>query len=87
MEGSTPLEVSQRLVREARKRWMREEEEVIDDCTVIVSYLDHKPDGVASNLAAAQPPLSPTKRTSGGGAGSNKGTPTRGGVTPRSGGH
>ena len=36
--GNTPREVGRELVREARRRWNIEEDDV-DDCTVIVAYL------------------------------------------------
>ena len=37
--GNTPREVGRKLVREARRRWNIEEDDVVDDCTVIVVYL------------------------------------------------
>ncbi len=37
--GNTPREVGRKLVREARRRWNIEEDDVVDDCTVIVAYL------------------------------------------------
>ena len=38
-QGEGPKEVAKRLVKEARKRWQEEEEDVVDDCTVLVAYL------------------------------------------------
>ena len=37
--GATPREISRKLVREARRQWHEEEEDVVDDCTVIVIFL------------------------------------------------
>ena len=38
-QGEGPKEVAKRLVKEARKRWQEEEEDVVDDCTVLIAYL------------------------------------------------
>lgn len=38
-QGLSPREVGKRLVKEARKKWQEEEEDVIDDCTALIAYL------------------------------------------------
>ena len=38
-QGLSPREVGKRLVKEARKKWQEEEDDVIDDCTALIGYL------------------------------------------------
>lgn len=42
-QGGTPNDASKRLVREARRRWQEEEDDIIDDCTAMVTYITHVP--------------------------------------------
>ena len=42
-QGLSPREVGKRLVKEARKKWQEEEEDIIDDCTAMVAYLTVEP--------------------------------------------
>ena len=48
--GLSPHEVAMKIVREARQRWMENEQDVIDDCTLILAYI--QPTESASKIAA-----------------------------------
>eukprot|EP00873_Tetraselmis_striata_P022964 jgi/Tetstr1/443228/TSEL_031266.t1 len=62
-KGLTPHEISNRLVKESRKRWKAEEDDVVDDCTIIVVFLERTLSGDAEGPASSSP--STASKTSG----------------------
>lgn len=52
-KGLTPHEIAKRLVKESRKRWQSEEDDVVDDCTIIVIFLDRVPTASAGGEATS----------------------------------
>ncbi|KIY98047.1 Protein phosphatase 2C containing protein [Monoraphidium neglectum] len=50
-QGHGPNEAAKQLVREARRRWQQEEQDIIDDCTAMVLHIAHQAPSAAHHGA------------------------------------
>lgn len=63
--GISPHEVAKKLVRDARRLWQEEEDDIIDDCTCVVVYISHQVPSTSATLASISPKFSSVLRIGG----------------------